>query len=81
MRFLTGILGLVALNPWTSVLAVSDCRAVRSALSDINALGPVATDFCGSYLGIPATTTSYVTETPTRWVWDQRDGARSDPVC
>ncbi len=81
MRFLTGILGLVALNPWTSVLAVSDCRAVRSALSDINALGPAATEFCGSYLDIPTTTTSYVTETPTRWVWDRKDGTRSDPAC
>jgi len=68
MRFLPGVLGLVALSPWASVLAESDCRAVRSALSDFHALGPAATKFCGSYLNIPETTSFYVTQTPTRCV-------------
>lgn len=68
MRFHSGILGLVALSPWASVLAESDCRVVRSALSDFQVLGPAATEFCGSYLNIPETTSFYVTQTPTRWV-------------
>lgn len=64
MRFL--LFGLPALNPGTSVPADPDRRSVGRAMSDPSGLGAPATEFRSPYLGVPATATSYVTETPTR---------------
>ncbi|KAJ4289949.1 hypothetical protein N0V88_006747 [Collariella sp. IMI 366227] len=65
MRFIPAILGLIAISP---ALAAQDCQSIGLAVRDISSIGAVATEFCGSFLGIPATVTSVVTETPTQFV-------------
>jgi hypothetical protein len=64
------LLALVAINPWASALACkADNQAIEKALIRINLLvSPCATDFCRSYLHIPATVTSFETVTPTTYV-------------
>jgi hypothetical protein len=63
------LFALVAVNPWTVLACKADNQAIEKALIKINLLvSPCATDFCRSYLHIPATATSFETVTPTTYV-------------